>query len=96
MNRKTIKTRTGAYHVTLPIRLVEEFDELLSYKASRSKAIAYLMRNHVDNDGIPIIMMETRQILAAAMARFKPHSFEWITLKTMIDSISLNDDPSSS
>ena len=88
MNRKTIKTRTGAYHVTLPIRLVEEFDELLSFKASRSKAIAYLMRNYIDDDGIPIDMMETRQILAAAMARFEPHSFEWITLKTMVDSIS--------
>ena len=87
MNRKTNKTRTAAYHVSLPIRLVEEFDELLSFKASRSKAIAYLMRNHVDDAGIPINMMETQQILAAAMARYPPHSFEWITLKAMIDSI---------
>ena len=94
--RKTIKTRTGAYHVTLPIRLVEEFDELLDYKASRSKAIAYLMRNHIEDGGIPIDMMETRQILAAGMARFEPHSFEWITLKAMIDSISQKPDEQSS
>ena len=96
MNRKTIKTRTGAYHVTLPIRLVEEFDELLSFKASRSKAIANLIRIYLEEDITPVGMMTDRQILAAGMARFKPHSFEWITLRAMIDSISQKHDEQSS
>ncbi len=96
MNRKTIKTRTGAYHVTLPIRLVEEFDELLSFKASRSKAIAYLMRKHIE-DGPDVGMMETKNVLASLMTRFEPGTYEWNTLKVMYDTIvSLNDDPSSS
>jgi metal-responsive CopG/Arc/MetJ family transcriptional regulator len=88
MNRKTIKTRTGAYHVTLPIRLVEEFDELLSFKASRSKAIAYLMRRHIDNDETGVGMMDTKNIIVACMARFKPQSHEWLTLKMIYDSLS--------
>ena len=88
MNRKTIKTRTGAYHVTLPMRLVEEFDELLSFKASRSKAIAYLMRKHVDQDGVTVTLMTTKQVLAVAMERFEPFSFERITLQAMFDSLS--------
>jgi metal-responsive CopG/Arc/MetJ family transcriptional regulator len=96
MNRKTIKTRTGAYHVTLPIRLVEEFDELLSYKSSRSRTIASLMRIYLDGDATPVQMMSDRQILAVLMSRFEPHSFQWNTFKAMIDSISSNDDPSSS
>ena len=91
MNRKTIKTRTGAYHVTLPIRLVEEFDELLSFRASRSKAIAYLMRKHLDSDETDVGMMETKNLLAALMARFKMDSFEWNLLKSMFDTISSND-----
>lgn len=96
MNRKTIKTRTGAYHVTLPIRLVEEFDEMLSFKASRSKAIANLMRIYLTEDITPVGMMTDRQVLSAALNRFKPHSFEWITLKAMIDSISQKHDGQSS
>jgi metal-responsive CopG/Arc/MetJ family transcriptional regulator len=96
MNRKTIKTRTGAYHVTLPIRLVEEFDELLSFKASRSKAIAYLMRKHLDNDETDVGMMETKNVLAALMTRFKSGTYEWNTLKVMYDTISRKHDEQSS
>jgi len=96
MNRKTIKTRTGAYHVTLPIRLVEEFDELLSFKASRSKAIAYLMRKHLDNDETDVGMMTDRQVIAALMARFEPNSFQYDLLYSMSQSISQKpDEPSS-
>ena len=97
MNRKTIKTRTGAYHVTLPIRLVEEFDESLQWKASRSKAIAGLMRNHLNNDGMTPIMMSDTQLLAACMSRFKAHSYQWTTLKSMIDHITsqMHDEQSS-
>jgi len=96
VNRKTIKTRTGAYHVTLPIRLVEEFDELLSFKASRSKAIAYLMRKHLDSEENDVGMMDTKNVLAACMARFKPQSHEWMTLKLMFDTISQKHDEQSS
>lgn len=96
MNRKTIKTRTGAYHVTLPIRLVEEFDELLSFKASRSKAIANLIRIYLNEDVTPVGMMSDRQLIAALMTRFEPNSFQYDLLYSMSQSISSNDDPSSS
>jgi len=88
MNRKTIKTRTGAYHVTLPIRLVEEFDEMLSFKASRSKAIANLIRIYLNEDITPVGMMTDRQLIAALMARFEPNSFQYDLLYSMSQSIS--------
>ena len=87
MNRKTIKTRTGAYHVTLPIRLVEEFDELLDYKQSRSRLIAHLMQGYVDGDNNPLATCHESQLLAILLSRFDQSSFEWKTLKTMFDSL---------
>ena len=96
MNRKTIKDRTGAYHVTLPIRLVEEFDELLSYKASRSKAIAYLMRKHMDDDVVDIGSMEKRAIVIALMNRIDSNSAEYVMLGVIKDIFTSSGDPSSS
>ena len=96
MNRKTIKTRTGAYHVTLPIRLVEEFDEMLSFKASRSKAIANLIRIYLNEDITPVGMMTDRQLIAALMARFEPNSFQYDLLYSMSQSISQKHDEQSS
>lgn len=80
MNRKTIKTRTGAYHVTLPIRLVEEFDEMLSYKASRSKMIANLMKNYLEGDQRHIGSMTKKEIIVALMNQVEPVSTEFVML----------------
>jgi len=96
MKRKTIKTRTGAYHVTLPIRLVEEFDESLDYKQSRSKLIADLMQSFVDGKYVPITTLTTQQLLAACMARFEPGSLEAKTLETIFETIFQKHDEQSS
>ena len=96
MNRKTIKTRTGAYHVTLPIRLVEEFDESLSFKASRSKMIANLMRNYIEGDQRHIGSMTKKQIVVALMNQVEPVSTEFILLEILKDAFTYDDDPSSS
>ena len=96
MNRKTIKTRTGAYHVTLPIRLVEEFDEMLSFKASRSKAIANLIRIYLNEDVTPVGMMTDRQLIGALMARFEANTFQYDLLYSMSQSISCKHDEQSS
>jgi metal-responsive CopG/Arc/MetJ family transcriptional regulator len=95
MNRKTIKTRTGAYHVTLPIRLVEEFDESLSFKASRSKMIANLMRNYIEGDQRHIGSMTKKQIVIALMNQVDSNSAEYIMLDVLKD-VFTYDDPSSS
>tara|TARA_R110000823_G_C15516530_1_gene455029 strand:+ start:191 stop:457 length:267 start_codon:yes stop_codon:yes gene_type:complete len=83
MNRKTIKTRTGAYHVTLPIRLVERFDQSLAFKASRSKTIARLIDAYLDGSEIPVSAMTATQLIAAAMAQLDRNSTEYIMLETV-------------
>jgi metal-responsive CopG/Arc/MetJ family transcriptional regulator len=96
MNRKTIKTRTGAYHVTLPIRLVEEFDELLSYKSSRSKMIANLMKNYLEGDQRHIGSMTKKEIIVALMNQVEPVSTEFVMLGILKDAFTYDDGPSSS
>lgn len=78
--RKTIKTRTGAYHVTLPIRLVEEFDETLSFKASRSRMIAKLMQNYLEGDQRHIGSMTKKEIIVSLMNQVEPVSTEFVML----------------
>ena len=87
MNRKTIKTRTGAYHVTLPIRLVEELDETLDYKQSRSKMIANLIETYLQDGGFVGEAYSDKRLLAILLARFKPETLEWNTLKMVYDSL---------
>ena len=68
MKRRS-KTKFTQIHVSIPVRLLEDFDELLSFNASRSKAISHLMKKYVDGDydGGPI--MTTRQMMAALTSR---------------------------
>lgn len=88
MNRKTIKTRTGAYHVTLPIRLVEEFDSVLGFKDSRSKRIALLMSNYMNRQDDNLDLMTNIEILERFQYRFKKDSSEDILVQALIKLLS--------
>jgi metal-responsive CopG/Arc/MetJ family transcriptional regulator len=68
MKRRT-KTKYTQIHVSIPVRLLEDFDELLSFKASRSKAISHLMRKHVDGDYDDTPILSSRQLMAMLHAR---------------------------
>ena len=63
MKRRS-KTKFTQIHVSIPVRLLEDFDELLSFKASRSKAISHLMRKHIDGAYDDTPMMTSRQLMA--------------------------------
>ncbi len=88
MNRKTIKTRTGAYHVTLPIRLVEEFDERLEFKQSRSKLIANLIRNYLTLENSDLALMSSLEILELLVYRFPKDSSEDTLIQALIKLLS--------
>lgn len=88
MNRKTIKTRTGAYHVTLPIRLVEDFDERLEFKQSRSKLIANLIRNYLALENSDLALMSSLEILELLVYRFPKDSSEDTLIQALIKLLS--------
>ena len=84
MNRKTIKTRTGAYHVTLPIRLVEEFDETLAFKESRSAKIARLMQVYVQNEGGTLYDYSVLEIMEYLQYQFDKDSPEDVLCQALL------------
>ena len=53
-----------AIHVSIPVRLLEDFDELLSFNASRSKTISHLMRKHMEGEYDDTPLMSSRQLMA--------------------------------
>ena len=56
-------------HVSIPVRLKEEFDELVGFEHSRSKKICRLMELYMSNDGQMIADASTRQLMSYMMAR---------------------------
>ena len=53
MNRRT-KTRTAPIHVTIPVRILEDFDETLRFNQSRSKKITMLMAQSLLGDTVDL------------------------------------------
>lgn len=68
MKRRT-KTKYTQIHVSIPVRLLEDFDELLAFKASRSKLISYLMQRYVSGDYDQSPIATTQQLMAMLHAR---------------------------
>jgi len=68
MKRRS-KIKFTQIHVSIPVRLLEDFDETIGYDHSRSKKIAWLIHNHLNDDGKMIQDTSTRQLMAAITAR---------------------------
>jgi metal-responsive CopG/Arc/MetJ family transcriptional regulator len=67
--RRRSKVKYSAIHVTIPTRLLEDFDETLRYNQSRSALIANLIQQHLACDEATIVSSTTRQLIAALHAR---------------------------
>ena len=63
------KQPTRPIHVTLPIKMLEDFDATLRYNQSRSKKIALLINDYMNGDGALVRETETRQLLRAICNR---------------------------
>lgn len=69
MKRRT-KSRMTAIHVSIPVRLLEDFDETLRFNQSRSAKISHLISQELQGDGRQVIgEASTRQLMAALTAR---------------------------
>ena len=69
MSARRSKTKFTQIHVSIPLRLLEDYDDLLAHNASRSKAICYLIREYLEGDGTLISEAPSRQLMAALIAR---------------------------
>ena len=68
MKRRT-NNPTRPIHVTLPIKMVQDFDQTLRYNQSRSKKIASLIDDYMNGDGALVRETNTRQLLRAICNR---------------------------
>jgi len=96
MNRKKISNSTRAVHVTLPIRLLEEFDNVLEFKDSRSRRIALLMTNYMNRQDDNLDLMTNVEILERFQYRFKKDSSEDVLIQALLKLISQKHDGPSS
>ena len=87
MKRRTNR-RTVPVHVTIPVRLLEDFDETLSFKQSRSRIITKLIENYLEGDQIHIGSMTKRQIVINLINQTDPESSEYVLLTSLLQILS--------
>ena len=69
MKRRT-KQRMTAIHISIPVRLLEDFDDTLSFSQSRSAKISRLISQDLEGGGSQgISEASTRQLMAALSSR---------------------------
>jgi len=49
MKRRS-KTKYTQIHISIPVRILEDFDETLGWKESRSKMIAHLIKSYLEGE----------------------------------------------
>ena len=59
MKRRT-KQRMTAIHVSIPVRLLEDFDETLRYNQSRSAKISSLIAAEINQKLVQLLLMHLR------------------------------------
>jgi len=69
MKRRT-KVHFKAIHISIPIRLLEDLDETLSFKQSRSAKISSFIQKELAGDmSLGVSEASTRELMAALSAR---------------------------
>ena len=70
MSKRRTKVHFKAIHISIPIRLLEDLDETLSFKQSRSAKISSLIQKDLDGDDYQGIGdASTRELMAALSSR---------------------------
>ena len=83
MKRRS-KTRTVPIHVTIPVRLLEDLDESLTYKQSRSRIISKLIENYLEGDQVHIGSMTKKQIIVNLINQTDPECSEYVLLTSLL------------
>jgi len=83
MKRRS-KTKFTQIHVSIPVRLLEDFDEQLGYTQSRSKLISTLIKSYLEGEDTSWGGFTERQLIAILMEKFKPFSPERLMLESLL------------
>ena len=83
MKRRT-KTKFMQIHVSIPVRLLEDFDDTLDYNQSRSRLISKMIENYLEGDQINIGSMTKKQIVINLMNQVDSNTAEYVMLQTLL------------
>lgn len=83
MNRRS-KLPNRPIHISLPHHLIESFDQVLTFKESRSKKIGMLMKNYLAREDSNLQLMTTLEVLEFIQFRFKKDSAEDVLIQSLI------------
>lgn len=84
MTARRTKQRNVPIHITLPHHLIESFDNVLTFKESRSRKIAMLMKHYLDRDDSSLQLMTSIEILERLQFRFHKDSPEDVLIESLI------------
>ena len=83
MKRRS-KTKFTQIHVSIPVRVLEDLDDTLDFKQSRSRIITRLIQNALEGDQVNIGSMTKKQIVASLMNQTDPDSSEYVLLTSLL------------
>jgi metal-responsive CopG/Arc/MetJ family transcriptional regulator len=83
MKRRT-KIKFMQIHVSIPVRLLEDFDETLDFNQSRSRMISKMIENYLEGDQINIGSMTKKQIVINLMNQVDSNTAEYVMLQTLL------------
>lgn len=83
MKRRT-KIDFTQIHVSIPVRLKNEFDNVLSFNESRSQKISMLMKNYLSREDSNLQMMTTIEVLEFIQYRFQKDSPEDVLIQSLL------------
>jgi len=70
--------------VSIPVRTLIEFDQVLSFNESRSKKISMLMKNYLSREDSNLQMMTTIEVLEFIQFRFQKNSAEDVLIQSLL------------
>ena len=85
---KRSSKKTIPVHVTIPVRTLEDLDETLSYKQSRSKLITQLIQNHLKSNTESLQQFSTLELLEHIQFRFDKDSSEDVVIASLLQILS--------
>lgn len=83
MKRRS-KTKFTQIHVSVPVMLLVEFDNVLSFNESRSRKISMLMKNYLSREDSNLQMMTTKEVLEFLQFRFTKNSSEDVLIQALL------------
>lgn len=84
MSARRVKQRFTQIHVSIPVRILEDFDDTLDYNQSRSKKIVNLIKGWLDSDPNNLYSYTEIELLEQLQYRFKKDTSEDVLIQSLL------------